>query len=97
MWSFVLENKEVKIPKKVTDAQLGTLFSKFLVPTFQLEMKVGLPLWDRIRGEKGDKFRRTKNKIWNLATASKKAAKRKKDREKQELENRKANAALLAK
>jgi len=69
MWSFILPHQEIAIPKKATPAQLGKLFGKHLVPTSQLEMKVGFPLWDRLRGEKADKLRKRSNKIWSFAKA----------------------------
>ena len=95
IWSFVFENKPVKIPKKATNAQLSTIFSKHLAPTLQLEMKVGLPLWDRIRGEKADAQRTRKTKIWSLDRARKSFDARSKKRESDELAAQQVSIDLI--
>jgi len=84
MWSFILPNEEVPVPKGATPAQLGDIFSKFLVPTLELEMKTGLPLWDRLRGDRADSLRSRKNKIWSLAQAKSVADKVRAEREKED-------------
>lgn len=55
MWSF-------EIPNKKTDKPLN----EFLVPTGDIERRAGLPIWDRLRGEKSDKLKTKKGKLWSM-------------------------------
>ena len=65
LWSFILPNEESKKP-----------LSHFLCKTTEIEMRAGLPLWDRLRGESADKLKERKGRMWSLSTA-RKAAKKK--------------------
>ena len=53
MWTFAFPNK--KTNKKL---------SSFLVPTIDVEKRAGLQLWDRLRGDKSDKLKMRKGKMW---------------------------------
>lgn len=55
MWSFV-------IPNEKSDQSL----SDFLVPTVEVERRAGLQIWDRLRGEKIEKLKTKKGRMWNL-------------------------------
>ena len=55
MWSFV-------IPNEKTDKSLR----EFLVPTADVERKVGLQIWDRLRGEKSDNLKTRKGRMWSV-------------------------------
>ncbi len=53
MWSF-------EIPNQKTDKSLR----HFLKPTADIERRAGLQIWDRLRGEKSDKLKTKKGKMW---------------------------------
>ena len=53
MWTF-------SFPNEKTDQPL----SRFLVPAQKVERRVGLMLWDRLRGSKSDNLRKTKGRMW---------------------------------
>ncbi len=55
MWSF-------EIPNTRTDKSL----EEFLVPTADIERRAGLQIWDRLRGEKSDKLKTKKGKMWSV-------------------------------
>lgn len=65
LWSFIFPNKGSKKP-----------FEKFLVTTREVEIRAGLPLWDRLRGTNADKMRSRKTKMWDLEKAKRAAEKR---------------------
>lgn len=58
LWSFILPNQR-------SDAPLAS----FLCPTTELEMRAGIPLWDRLRGESVDRLKTRKGRMWSLANA----------------------------
>lgn len=53
MWSFAIPNK------KTTES-----LSSFLRPTIDIERWAGLQLWDRLRGEKTEKLKDKKGRMW---------------------------------
>jgi endonuclease G len=53
MWTFAIPNKETK-----------EHYSKFLVPTEDVERWAGMALWDRLRGVAASTLRRKVSKIW---------------------------------
>ncbi len=53
MWSFEIPNKKTDKPLK-----------DFLVPTADTERQAGLQIWDRLRGEKSEKLKTKKGKMW---------------------------------
>ena len=55
MWSFLIPNEETK--KKP---------SSFLIETEQVERRAGLQLWDRLQGEKIEKMKVKKGRMWSL-------------------------------
>lgn len=55
MWSF-------EIPNEKTDKSL----KDFLVPTAEIERRAGLQIWDRLRGEKSDKLKTKKGRMWSV-------------------------------
>jgi len=55
MWSF-------EIPNMKTDKSL----KEFLVPTADIERRAGLQIWDRLRGEKSDKLKTRKGRMWSV-------------------------------
>jgi len=55
MWSFVIPN-----------AKAEKSLEEFLIPTDKVERWAGLQLWDRLRGEKSDKLKTKKGKMWSL-------------------------------
>ena len=54
LWSFILPNEN-------SDKDLST----FLVKTTEIERRTGLQLWDKLRGQKGDKLRTQIKKMWD--------------------------------
>ncbi len=58
IWSFILENKSSSKP-----------IDSFLVPTSEIESRAGLTLWDRLRGEKADRLRMRKSRMWSVKNA----------------------------
>ncbi len=56
MWGFV-------IPNEKTDKEL----KDFLVPTADIEPWAGLQIWDRLRGEKSEKLKQKKNRMWGTS------------------------------
>lgn len=65
MWSFILPNQASKKD-----------LSEFLVKTTEIERRTGLQLWDKLRGQKGDKLRNRKKPMWDEAKAKRAAVKR---------------------
>ncbi len=55
MWSFIIPNEKATQP-----------LQDFLVPTIEVERRAGLPLWDRLRGEKSDALRTKKGRMWSV-------------------------------
>ena len=55
MWSFVIPN-----------AKAEKSLEEFLIPTDKVERWAGLQLWDRLRGEKSDKLKTKKGRMWSL-------------------------------
>jgi len=55
MWSFEIPNKKTNKPLR-----------DFLVPTVETERRAGLQIWDRLRGEKLERLKNKKNKMWSL-------------------------------
>ena len=55
LWSFLIPNEETK--KKP---------SSFLIETEQVERRAGLQLWDRLQGEKIEKMKVKKGRMWSL-------------------------------
>jgi endonuclease G len=55
MWTFVIPNAKAEKPLK-----------EFLVPTDTVERWAGLQLWDRLRGEKSDKLKTKKGRLWSM-------------------------------
>lgn len=53
MWSFVLPNARADKP-----------LEEFLIPTDKVERWAGLQLWDRLRGEKSEKLKTQKGRMW---------------------------------
>ena len=53
LWSFILPNKNSRKP-----------LSSFLCTTIEIEGRAGLSLWDRLRGEKVEKLKNRKSKMW---------------------------------
>ena len=53
MWSFVIPNSKADKP-----------LQEFLVPTDEVERWGGLQLWDRLRGEKSDRLKTKKGRMW---------------------------------
>ncbi len=55
MWSFIIPNH------KADNKQL----KDFLVPTVDVEKHAGLQIWDRLKGEKSDRLKNRKNRMWS--------------------------------
>lgn len=55
LWTF-------SIPNQNTKKELG----EFCVPTAEVEFRSGLLLWDRLRGEKIEKLKTRKERMWRL-------------------------------
>jgi len=55
MWSFVLPNARADKP-----------LEEFLIPTDKVERWAGLQLWDRLRGEKSEKLKTQKGRMWSV-------------------------------
>jgi len=55
MWSF-------EIPNKKTNMSLR----EFLVPTDHIEYRAGLQIWDKLRGEKSDRLKTRKGRMWSV-------------------------------
>ncbi len=53
IWSFI-------IPNDATDKDL----KDFLVPTEEIERFAGIELWDRLKGEKSEKLKNRKGRMW---------------------------------
>ncbi len=53
LWSFIFPNKQCNEPLET-----------FLCKTSEIEERAGTPLWDRLRGEKADKLKTRKGKLW---------------------------------
>ncbi len=53
MWSFI-------IPNDGTDQEL----SEFRVKTTEVERRAGLQIWDRLKGERGDRLKNRVKKMW---------------------------------
>ena len=53
LWSFILPNEK-------SDLSLEA----YLCKTIEIEMRAGIPLWDRLRGESVDKLREQKSRMW---------------------------------
>ena len=55
MWTFVIPN-----------AKADKSLKEFLRPTDEVERWAGLQFWDRLRGEKSDKLKTKKGRMWSL-------------------------------
>ena len=55
MWSFEIPNKKAEKPLK-----------DLLAPTAEIERRAGLQIWDRLRGEKSDKLKTKKGRMWSV-------------------------------
>jgi endonuclease G, mitochondrial len=55
MWTFAIPNEETQEP-----------LSSFLVPTEDVERRAGLQIWDRLRGEKSDRLKSRKGRMWAI-------------------------------
>lgn len=53
IWAFEIPNKRANLPLK-----------DFLVPTSQIEARASLQIWDRLRGERSDKLKNRKGRMW---------------------------------
>lgn len=84
LWSFILPNEN-----STKD------LSEFLVKTTEVERRVGLQLWDKLRGQKGDKLRNRVTKMWDLEKA-KAAANKRKERREADKRRKAEEAAALA-
>ncbi len=58
LWSFILPNEK-------SDLSLEA----YLCKTIEIEMRAGIPLWDRLRGESVDKLRERKGRMWSIEKA----------------------------
>ncbi len=56
MWTFA-------IPNQKTDKNL----SEFLVPLDKVERWAGLQIWDKLRGEKSERMKKNKGRMWSLS------------------------------
>ncbi|MFQ5676398.1 MAG: DNA/RNA non-specific endonuclease [bacterium] len=72
LWSFIFPNEESNDRLK-----------NFLVPTTEVEIRSGLSLWDRLRGESADNLKSRKGRMWSLSSAKRAAQKRAAEREEQ--------------
>ena len=55
MWSFAIPNE-----------QTDMVLKDFLVPTAEIEQRAGLQIWDRLRGEKSDRLKTRKGRMWSV-------------------------------
>ena len=67
MWSFILPNQA---------AERGVELDQFLVPTQEVELRAGLALWDRLRGERIEKMKIKKGRMWSRRKARQAAEER---------------------